>query len=420
VISGLSCFSNIQVVRGAARFAPLFFVSCVLCAAGAEDPGRRLAELRREIHGAHPPTAFQVSSRLNDIALEYLESGEAPRAIELLSEAVARDPDNGTALANLILTYLKHEDFEFAGFYLEQATQTTVRRQPNPDVYRTIGDFYAARHRLEDAVMAWDYYILLGGADPSVLARVDRTRRELSVTPGQRLLESDRFALYTDAVISPEVAASAEEHLEREYRRQSTFFATELAGRQTVILYGGRAYFSLVSVPNWISGIFDGKIRISLEPVEGWTSQLAAVLSHELAHAFIRKASGGRAPGWLHEGLAQWFEGKRILRGEFRQALARQPFYSLAEMEGNLTRGADRASRRSSYVEALGLIEFLIQERGEGALACVVGSLGEGTTLANALRRETGYTPVELLSGFRGWANLKPGSSTNDSFTRVE
>ena len=34
------------------------------------------------------------------------------------------------------------------------------------------------------------------------------------------------------------------------------------------------------------------------------------LLSHELAHAFIRQASGGRAPGWLHEGLAQWAEGQ--------------------------------------------------------------------------------------------------------------
>ena len=70
--------------------------------------------------------------------------------------------------------------------------------------------------------------------------------------------------------------------------------------------------------------------------------------------------------------------------------------------------------------EALGLVEYLIQERGAGALACVVGSLGEGATLANALRRETGYTPVELLSGFRAWAHLKPASSTKDSSTRVE
>jgi tetratricopeptide (TPR) repeat protein len=370
------------------------------------DRVRRLAELRQKMESAHPPAAAEISTRLNDIALEYQKGNDLPQAIELLSEAVGRDPDNGIALANLILAYLKDEGFEFAGFYLELATQTTDRRQPNPDVYRTIGDFYAARHRLEDAVTAWDYYLRLGGADPAVLARVERTRRELSVTPGQRLLESDHFAFYTDAVISPDVAARAEEHLEQEYRRQSNFFGGGLEGRQTVILYGGRAYFSLVSVPTWVSGIFDGKIRISLEPVEGWTSQLAAVLSHELAHAFVRYASADRAPGWLHEGFAQWCEGKRITRDEIHDLFRGRPPHTLAEIEGNLTRHGDRAASRANYVQALAIIEYLMQTHGAGSVACIVRDLGAGRSLTEALRLETGSTPEELFRRWKAWAKL--------------
>ncbi|HEX9304250.1 MAG TPA: hypothetical protein VGA31_07350 [Thermoanaerobaculia bacterium] len=370
------------------------------------DRARRLAELRQKLESAHPPAAAEISTRLTEIALEYQKGNDLTQAIELMSEAMGRDPDNGIALANLILAYLKHEDFEFAGFYLELATQTTARRQPNPDLYRTIGDFYAARHRLEDAVTAWDYYLRLGGADPAVLARLERTRREVSVTPGQRLLESEHFALYTDAVISPNVAARAEEHLEQEYRRQSTFFATELIDRQTVILYGGRAYFSLVSVPTWVSGIFDGKIRISLEPEQGWTSQLAAVLSHELAHAFVRYASADRAPGWLHEGLAQWWEGKRITRGEIHDLFRGRSPHSLAEMEGNLALPGDRAAPRTNYMQTLAVIEYLMETHGTGSVACIVRDLGAGRSLPEALRLETGLTPEELFRTWKEWAKL--------------
>ena len=124
------------------------------------------------------------------------------------------------------------------------------------------------------------------------------------------------------------------------------------------------------------------------------------------------------------EGLAQWFEGKRVLRGEFRQMLARQPFYSLAEMEGNLARKGDRATTRSNYVEALGLVEYLMQGRGPGAIACVVRGLGQGSTLEEALLRETGFTPAELLAGFRTWAGLsqrrsaaRKGKSSESSAT---
>jgi hypothetical protein len=75
-------------------------------------------------------------------------------------------------------------------------------------------------------------------------------------------------------------------------------------------------------------------------------------------------------------------------------------------MEGNLARRADRAATRSNYVEALGLVEFLMQGRGPGAIGCVVRGLGQGSTLEETLLRETGFTPAELLAGFRTWAGL--------------
>ena len=387
-------------------FAFLVALVALLAEGAVQDPARRLAQLRQEIGGKHPPPASQISSRLNDIALEYLESGDSPQALELLSEAVGRDGDNGVALANLILVYLKHEDFEFAEFYLEQAAETTERRNPDPQIYLTIGELYAARNRLPQAVIAWDYYRRLGGAGATALTRLEQTRRELSVTLGQRLLQSDHFALYTDAAISSEEAGRAEAYLEQEYRRQSPFFATELPGPQVVILYGGRAFFSLVSVPDWVSGVFDGKIRVSLDPDRGLTPQLQNVLSHELAHALIRQASNDRAPGWLHEGLAQWWEGKRLLRSEFREAMGGHPPYTLAQMEGNLARKPDRATARANYAEALGLIEYLLQERGVGSMTCLLQDLGVGLSLQDALGKETGFTPEQLVSLWRAWAHL--------------
>jgi tetratricopeptide (TPR) repeat protein len=373
----------------------------------AVDLARRLARLRHEIETAHPPAPAAISDRMTDIALAYLKGNDLPEAIELLSEAVGRDPDNGIALGSLILAFLKHEDFEFAGFYLEQAQQTTDRRNPDPGIYLAIGRLYAARNNLEEAVAAWEYYRLLGGRDPAALGELERARRELSVKQGQRLLRSDHFALHTDASISEEVAARVEAHLEQEYRSQSEFFGMPLpGGPQVVILYEGRAYFSLISVPTWISAIFDGKMRVSLEAPAAWTPALEVVLSHELAHAFIRQVSGGHAPGWLHEGLAQWLDGRRILRSEFHEVFARRPLRPLAELEGSLAHRADRASARGNYIEALGLIEYLIQERGPGAIACLVRGLGNGDTLEEALRRETGFTSPVLFAGFRVWAGL--------------
>jgi tetratricopeptide (TPR) repeat protein len=372
----------------------------------ASAPVRRLAQLRREMQSSHPPAAAATSSRLNDIALEFVDARDLPQAVELLSEAVGLDPDNGVALANLILAYLKQENFELARFYLELSAETVVRRNPDPRAYLAIGDLCSASNRLEDAVTAWEHYRRLGGSDPAALARLDRAKRELSVTPGQRVLQSDRFALYTDAAISPEAAERVEAYLEQQYRLQSAFFETSLDGTQIVILYGGRAYFSLVSAPTWVSALFDGKIRVAVEPGGGLAPELETVLAHELAHAFIRHLSRDRAPGWLHEGLAQWWEGRRILPGEFRKAFAGQPPRSLSDMERNLARRVDRSTARSNYAEALGLIEYLIQHHGEGALVCLLRDLADGLSMEEALSRETVLTPARLLSAWKAWAGL--------------
>jgi tetratricopeptide (TPR) repeat protein len=375
-------------------------------AQASQDRARRLAQLRREMESLHPPSNSEISTRLNAIAMEFLEAEDYSEATELLSEAVGRDPDNGVALANLIVCHVKQENWEFASFYLGVAKETVTRRNPDPRVYLAIGELYAAHNLVDDAVAAWDYYRQLGGSDPGALARLDRAKRELAVTPDQTLLQSDHFALYTDTAISPEAAARVEEYLERQYSLQSGFFATALEETQIVILYGGRAYFSLVSVPTWVSALFDGKIRVAIEPGGGLAPELERVLAHELAHAFIRQVSRDRAPGWLHEGLAQWWEGKRITPGEFRQAFVGQSPHSLSEMEGNLAKRVDRSVARANYAEALGLVEYLIDHHGQGSVVCILSGLADGLSTEEALRRETALTPERLISAWKIWAGL--------------
>jgi hypothetical protein len=286
------------------------------------------------------------------------------------------------------------------------ATETVTPRNPDPHVYLEIGDLFLARNRLEDASTAWEHYQLLGGSDPAVVARLERAKRELSVTPGQRVLQSDRFAVYMDESISPEEAARVEAYLEHQYERQAAFFTTSLERTQIVILYGGRTYFSLVSVPTWVSALFDGKIRVAIPPGGGLVPELEAVLAHELTHAFIRHLSRDRAPRWIHEGIAQWWEGKRIPPGEFRRAFGGQPPRQLSEMETNFERRVDPSTVRANYGEALGLIEYLIQYHGEGSLVCLLVDLADGRSVEEGLSREMALTPAGLVSAWKAWAGL--------------
>jgi hypothetical protein len=228
----------------------------------------------------------------------------------------------------------------------------------------------------------------------------------MSLSRNQRFREIGDFLFSYDAAIPPALVEQAAESLAAAERDLSGFFGLRLPGRQPVILYEGRRYFALVAVPDWVSGAFDGKIRVTVDPGGGHEADLAMVLAHELAHAFVRRASRDHAPAWLHEGLAQWWEGKRLLAPELRAALAGRPLPTLAEMEGSLSRKPEPTAVRDAYVEALGLVEYLMLARGPGAVACLVRGLGRGAGLESALREETGLTPDELLAGWKGWAGL--------------
>lgn len=373
------------------------------------DLEKKVSALHRRAEQVTPGTseARVLAGELAQVGEAFLKKGETGQAIELLEEAYGWDAENGLVLAELTLAYVRQENFDFARFYLHLAEEQSVRSPP--EIYGILGEIYYSLNRLEDAVVAWEHYRRLGGAKPQALKRLAQALEELSLASGQRVLFGEDFTLYSDTAISRPTVEQIGKYLEGAYREQSVFFETKLPGPQIVILYAGRTYFSLVSVPDWVSGVFDGKIRVSLDPYIGATPQLQAVLSHELAHALIRHASGDRAPGWLHEGLAQWWEGERIPVKEIRGAFVGRAPYSLEEMEGNLSRKADRAAARANYVQALGLIEYLIQQHGLASLSCLVRNLGEGLALPDALRRETGLTPQQLLSNWRVWAKLGKG-----------
>ena len=360
-----------------------------------EDPLHlRLRAVHRRSEGVHPgsPEARALAAELSEIGAAYLEKRDFGRAVEILGEAYGYDSDNGIVLALLTLAYVRQEEFDFARFYLDLALQRAPRAPPR--AYEILGEVYYSWNRLEDAVLAWEHFRQLGGDNPITLKRLARARQELSLASGQRFLEGEGFSLFWDPAIGAEEVRRISDRLAQSYREQSDFFGMRLPTSQIVILYAGRAYFSLVSVPDWVSGLFDGKIRVSIDPDQGLSPELVAVLSHD------------RAPGWLHEGLAQWWEGRRLMRSEIHEAFRGRSPHTLAELNGNLARRADRAAARTNYVEALGLVEYLVELHGSGSVACFTRDFGEGKNLAEALRLEFGLTPDELFQRWKEWAKI--------------
>jgi tetratricopeptide (TPR) repeat protein len=382
----------------------LLLVAFLLGGSSGSDRNVLIAVLQRRSASAVPGTAEarEIAREMGRIGSELLAEGEPGPALELLGEAYALDESNGDVLAELTLASVRVGDLDSARFHLQRAG---LASGGPADVYRALGEELETLQRLDDAAAAWSEAARLSGQDPPTLRRLARVRDELAVSRGQRTLSTGHFELFADPAVSDHALRAAADGLEESYARLTAGFPLALTRPQVVVLYSGRAYFSLVAVPDWVAGVYDGKIRVSVDLGGADGAATSAVLAHELAHAVLRQAAGERATGWLHEGFAQWSAGRRMPRDELGSALSGAGAPTPAALETGLRGRLDRHAARSLYAQSLSLVEHLVAERGEGALACVVARLAADESLNEALVQETGWTEGDLFASWARWAS---------------
>jgi hypothetical protein len=180
--------------------------------------------------------------------------------------------------------------------------------------------------------------------------------------------------------------------LEKDYATLSRALDHEPANPIPVILFSQQAYFDASGAPAWSGGVFDqmdGRIRIPIGGLtESMTERMDEVLIHELTHAFIHDRTRGIAPREVHEGLAQYMEGKRALNDA-------SPQYLSALADGRV------GGVSAFYLAALSYVEHLIALRGMGGMNELLRAMGETGSVDEAFQRVHGSTYSESR---KAWA----------------
>jgi hypothetical protein len=142
------------------------------------------------------------------------------------------------------------------------------------------------------------------------------------------------------------------------------------------------------------AGFYAGVIR-----VRGGTQMtvpLSRVLHHELVHAALHDASPSFVyPGWLNEGLAEWFEartqGKRHLSGAELSLLSRArnqgALVPLASLSAPSFARFGPDAARVAYLQSYGMVEYLARGFGERRLRDFCLAVVRGRDVERALRR---------------------------------
>ncbi|MDK2784422.1 MAG: hypothetical protein PWQ41_880 [Bacillota bacterium] len=237
------------------------------------------------------------------------------------------------------------------------------------------------------------------------MARADLLRR----VADWETITSEHFVvkfLPQDRDVAPLVLEAAE----AAYGPVTRDLAYTPPGRTAVVIYPTReelnASFSWPAQESAMGVYWGGAIRV-LSPkawVEGRDlAEIAQVframgpMTHEFTHLVLDYKTGGNYPRWFSEGLAQYEEVRQggVLWNERTENLAGR-HYSLAELDR-----FDELDQNLAYSDALSLVEYLVEVRGEEGLKKVIEALGKGASFSQALGAAGITSPAALEAGWK-------------------
>lgn len=157
------------------------------------------------------------------------------------------------------------------------------------------------------------------------------------------------------------------------------------------------------------AGFYSGIIRVRGDT--RLTADLSRVLHHELVHAALDAVAPSLSlPAWVNEGTAEWFEwrtaGVRQLPTRGREILGdlagRNALLPLAALSQPSFSRMDGQTAGVAYLQAYGMIDYLVRSAGERSLARFLDELTRSRDLGRALQRVYRVDLRTLESRFHG------------------
>lgn len=352
-----------------------------------EEAERLIADLKGRIRDF--PLA-RVANERKLIALLSRLGGEAygkrdhDQARGRFQEALGLDEHNAGAQFGLAACYLAQGQDIYARSTLERAL---IDHPKDPDLLALMGEVYYGQERPEDAISAWQKAFAIR-PDQVVRERIDKVQRELAIDRDYRRSDAAHFTIkYDDERAGPDLSREIVDYLEGQFSDLVQRFDYYPHQAIVVFLYPRQQFYDATQAGHDVTGLFDGKIRVPCGGLKQLDRESRAVLLHELAHAFITGKSGGQAPRWLQEGLAQRIEGLTASDAT-GAALAK-------EFQDRTRTGAEWESA-FSYPSSLSFVEHLERTLGFPRLVDVLGAMGEGSTAEEAFETICRYSLQEL------------------------
>jgi tetratricopeptide (TPR) repeat protein len=315
-------------------------------------------------------------------ANSLIQKGKYAEAIEELRPIVAIQPDDAEVRLALGALYLSLGSLSMAE---TQLREMLILDYSNADAHYLLGEIYYRQEKLTQAIREWKKSLQLK-PDEALQAKLDRLTREEAMRANYSTESSARFELKYTGSSNPQLGKaiiSVLESMHNQLSRKLDYLPRESI---VVILYSNQDFYDATGAPRMVEGLYDGKVKIPIRGLTSVTSQVNSVLMHELTHAFLHGKTKGNCPRWLHEGIAQYMEGKS----------ARAYDYQLGQIVKN-----SGFSSLPLYPASLSMVEYMIQAYGFSDLLRILKALGDGMSVDMAMKQ---YLHANFQEFAQEWA----------------
>ena len=342
-----------------------------------------LSHVESEARSGGPKANARAARALHAASQFELAHGDMEHALNDELSALNYVPDDATILMNVAYLHLKRSEYKASMEYLERARRVAP---DDPEIAKLEGWAYYGMVKLDQAVAEWKRALSIA-PDPEVqvaLAKAERDRRE---EQDYRENESIHFTLHYDGASEPELAKEILRALEMHFGAIESELNYTPPDSISVVLYTQQAFADITRAPSWVGALNDGRIRIPVQGLTSLTPDLSRILKHELTHSFVQQKTHGRAPIWLHEGIAQWIEGQRSRDNAavLVQVYDEKQAIPLGEMENSWMQLPTPVASYA-YAWALANVEYIVQTDGIDDVQRILSLIEQGSSTEAAIQ----------------------------------
>jgi Flp pilus assembly protein TadD len=331
---------------------------------------------------ASPRTASGPSSPAKtdvEVGWNLLRQGRHREAVRVLTDAKAKHHDDAMLFLGLGAARYRLMEFGPAVEHLRRALELNSDLE---EAHTILGAIAFARDELDSSIRHYETAFRLNPNDVGIQDRLFAVRRAAETEGALQRLTHPHVIVKHDPS-HRDVAVRVAERWEAIHRRIGRQLEDAPVERTIVILYADDRFRRLTDTPAWAAGLFDGRVHVAVGSMQSRLEEMDASLAHEYAHVLVHRLAGGRAPVWLEEGLALYFEGRDrtwsdgILNAKGVDLI---PLHALHESFLGLP--ADHA--RIAYAESYSAACALIDRYGLKQVRRLLASMAEAPDFAAA------------------------------------